>query len=78
MKLIDLKTLSTRTAMSVFKLRKLAKMGMPHYRTGNKIYVNPKEFRLWFSRFKVGHHSVPMDLDRVISDAMAKFEPSSS
>ena len=52
MELVDLKTLSKDISISVFKLRKFAKTGMPHYRVGNKILVNPQEFEDWFERFK--------------------------
>ena len=48
MKLQDLKTLSKEKSISVFTFRKFVKMGLPHFRIGRKILVNPEEFDTWF------------------------------
>jgi len=51
MKLVDLKVLAKQTSLSVFTFRKYVKIGMPHYRVGRKILVNPEEFEAWFQQF---------------------------
>jgi len=48
-KLVDLNTLAEVKSISVFTLRKYARdEGMPHYRVGRKIIVNPFDFDEWF------------------------------
>jgi excisionase family DNA binding protein len=47
MHLIDLKTLSGQLSLSVPTLRKLQRQGLPHYRPGRKVLVNPEEVTRW-------------------------------
>lgn len=74
MKLQDLKSLSNRYSISIFTFRKFVKMGLPHYRIGRKILVEPEEFESWFEKFKVISTLQCKSLDRLIEDAMAKLE----
>lgn len=52
MKLIDLKTLAEQTSLSVQTHRKYLKSGMPHYKVGRKVLVDPDEVAIWFKRFR--------------------------
>ena len=71
MKLQDLKTLSKEKSISVFTFRKFVKMGLPHFRLGRKILVNPEEFDTWFEmQFKVSSISHSRDLDQVVQDTL--------
>ena len=54
MKYHDLKTLSKETSLSVFTLRKFVKMGLPHFRVGNKILVKSEDFSKWFETHHKG------------------------
>jgi len=72
MKYQDLKALSKETSISVFTLRKFIKMGLPHFRLGRKILVNPDEFQNWFERYhKVQLEPVNLGLDQIVSNALA-------
>lgn len=62
MELLDLKALSKQTSLSVFTFRKYVKTGMPHYRIGRKILIDPKEFETWFQQFKAGSTQVTGNL----------------
>ena len=71
MKYQDLKTLSEETSISVFKLREFAKMGLPHFRIGRKILVDPETFTDWFEEHcKVG----PSNLKGILSKALSRAE----
>lgn len=48
MKYQNLKTLSKESCLSVFTLRHFIKKGLPHFRVGRKILVNPDEYKAWF------------------------------
>ena len=48
MEFIDLKTLQQQTSLSIYTLRRyMQQFGMPCYRVGRKILVNPDEFEKW-------------------------------
>lgn len=71
MQLIDLKTLSRQLSLSVPTLRKLQRQGMPHYRPGRKVLVNPEEIHRWLDeRCKVSTASADW-LDEVLNDVLA-------
>ncbi len=75
MKYQDLKTLSKECCLSVFTLRQFIKMGLPHFRVGRKILVNPEEYHVWFEE----HHRAKSepeetDLDQIVSKALAEVE----
>jgi len=71
MKYQDLKTLAKETSISIFTLRKFIKMGLPHFRLGRKILVNPDEFQNWFERYhKVQLETANPGLDQIISNAL--------
>ncbi len=75
MELINLKTLAERTSLSVFTLRKYVKKeGLPHFRVGNKIFVNQSEFDEWFeARFRGGMDAPTCDLDAIVAKALSKL-----
>jgi hypothetical protein len=73
MRYFDLKFLSSEVSISVFTLRKFIKMGLPHFRVGRKILVNPDEFKAWFEE----HHRASTEpenhgLDQIVSKAIAE------
>ena len=54
MELQDLKSLSRDTSISPFTLRKFVRKGLPHYRLGRKILIDPKEKGHWpYSQRKI-------------------------
>jgi len=73
MNLIDLKRLSEHTSLSIYTHRKYIKMGMPHYRVGRKILVDPQEVKLWFQQFKSGVTQVGKGVDRIVDEAIEKY-----
>ena len=74
MKLVDLKELSEHTSLSVYTHRKQVKMGMPHYRVGRKILVDPEEFEAWFQQFKKAGSTPKSDsLAHLVDDAVRKY-----
>jgi hypothetical protein len=73
MKLVDLKGLSERTPLSVFTFRKYVKIGMPHYRVGRKILVNPEEFEAWFQQFKSGSTQARDNLGHLVDETLKKL-----
>lgn len=73
MKLENLKVLAERTSLSVFTCRKYVKMGMPHYRVGRKILVNPEEFETWFQQFKSESSQAPDNLGDLVDQALENF-----
>ena len=73
MKLVDLKVLAQRTSLSVFTFRKYVKIGMPHYRVGRKILVNPEEFEAWFQQFKSGPTKVRDNLGCLLDETLKKL-----
>ena len=74
MKLVDLKALSERTSLSVYTHRKQVKLGMPHYRVGRKILVDPKEFEVWFQQFKAGAVPEPDNLGSFVDETLKNME----
>ena len=73
MKLVDLKVLAQRTSISVFTFRKYVKIGMPHYRVGRKMLVNPEEFEAWFQQFKSGSTKVRDNLGCLVDETLKKL-----
>jgi len=74
MKLQDLKTLSKEKSISVFTLRKLVKKGLPHFRIGRKILLNPEEFDAWFEQCcRVSADTHHKDLDRLVEDTLCEL-----
>lgn len=75
MKYQDLKSLSKETCLSVFKLREFIKMGLPHFRVGRKILVNPEEYDEWFKKH---HRAVSkhenQDVDQIITQVLSGFD----
>lgn len=74
----DLKTLSKKTSVSVFTLRKLVKTGMPHFRVGRKILVDPDEFEAWFQERHRASSETQNLIEQIISDALKKAGADSS
>lgn len=77
MKLQNLKSLSQKYSISVFTLRKFINMGLPHYRLGRKILVNPEEFENWFERFKSIKISKRDKLEKFVDDVISEMNLSS-
>ena len=51
MKLVNLRTLSADTSLSVYMICLYCKKhGLPHYKIGRKILVNPDEFSSWLRK----------------------------
>ena len=67
---IDLKTLAKVKSISVYTLRKYAcNEGMPHFRNGRRILVDPVEFDKWF----INRNSTTNnggDLDKLLNDVL--------
>jgi hypothetical protein len=59
MQLIDLKSLAGRMSLSVFSCRKYIHKGMPCYRIGRKILVDPVEVAMWLEQFRENRPEVP-------------------
>ena len=77
MKFQDLKQLSRDKSISVFTFRKFVKMGLPHYRLGRKILVDPDEFDSWFEeRFKVNQEEGDCRIDRIVDEALSNLNHS--
>lgn len=74
MKCYDLKTLAEQKSLSVYTLRTFVKKGMPHFRVGRKILVNPKEFDAWFERcFRASANENTKALDRLVEDTLGEL-----
>ena len=73
MKFQDLKTLSKEYSISIFTFRKFVKMGLPHYRLGRKILVNPEDFEEWFEKFKTTEDTV--EVMRELKDRISAYSP---
>lgn len=43
-------------------------MGLPHYRVGRKILVNPDDFEEWFEHYKITSKSANDSLGRLIEE----------
>jgi hypothetical protein len=75
MKYSDLKSLSEETSISVFTLRKFVKEGLPHFRIGRKILVDPTEFREWFEKtHRATSEPRNLSLDEIMSKALDEIE----
>ncbi len=46
-------------------------MGLPHYRVGRKILVNPEEFDYWLKRFKINKDT---RIDTLLEKAVNELE----
>ena len=75
MNLINLKALGKELSLSVHTLRKFIKMGMPHYKVGNKFLVDSKEVEPWFARhFRHETNINNDDLGSILDDAIANYD----
>jgi len=75
MQLVNLRTLSKQSSISVSKLRKFVKKGLPHYRLGRKILVDPEEFETWFkARFGANANPESGDLGQIIDVILDKMD----
>ena len=77
MKFLDLKALSKEYSISIFTLRKFVKTGLPHYRLGRKILVNPKEFEDWFEKFKFIETPKRDSMNKFVDDVISEMNLSS-
>jgi excisionase family DNA binding protein len=74
MKLIDLKNLATQTSLSVFTLRRyIQNFGMPCYRIGRKILVDPDEFEEWLTQFRSASQPKDHDIKKLVHNTLKKL-----
>jgi hypothetical protein len=74
MKLIDLKTLSTQTSLSICTLRRyIQNFGMPRYCIGRKILVDPDEFEEWLIQFKSASQPKDHDMKKLVHNTLKKL-----
>jgi hypothetical protein len=72
MKLKNLKAVALEQSLSIHTLRKFARMGMPHYRVGRKIFIDQDQFEPWFAtHFKGDTDAKDYDLNQIIDQAVA-------
>lgn len=72
MKLKNLKTVAEEQSLSIHTLRKFARMGMPHYRVGRKIFIDQEQFETWFAaHFRGDADTNDDDLANIIDEAVA-------
>ena len=69
MKYLDLKKLSKESCLSVFTLRQFIRDGLPHFRVGRKILVDPEEYQAWFEEH---HRAVSQPEKTDIGNIMSK------
>ena len=75
MPLVNLRTLSKQYSISVSKLRDLVKTGLPHYRLGRKILVDPEEFEPSFkARFGVNANPESGGLGQVVNKILDEMD----
>jgi hypothetical protein len=78
MEYMDLKELSVAKKFCVGTLRRFLKKGMPHFRVGRKILVNPDEYDKWFrDNFRqvitAPSHDSPDDIGDLVRGALKKI-----
>lgn len=74
MNLLTIKNLAAEKSISVSTIRSYLKLGLPHYKPSRKIYIDPREFDEWFSRFKVKpDSSTPTNIDEIITEALSSL-----
>ena len=74
MKLIDLKTLSTQTSLSIFTLRRyIQNFGMPCYRIARKILVDPDEIEALLIQFKSASQPKDHDMKNLVNNTLKKL-----
>jgi len=72
MKLKNLKAVAEEQSLSIHTLRKFARMGMPHYRVGRKIFIDQEQFETWFAvHFREDADANDTDLTHIIDEAVA-------
>ncbi len=79
MEYMDLKELSVSKKYCVGTLRRFLKKGMPHFRVGRKILVNPDEYDKWFrDNFRqvvvAPTSDSPDDIGDLVKDALKKVD----
>ena len=74
MELIDLKTLSKQTSLSICTLRRyIQNFGMPCYQIGRKILVDPDEFEVWLEQFKSESRPKDHDMKKMVRNTLKKL-----
>lgn len=75
MYLINLKILGKELSLSVYTLRKFIKMGMPHFRVGNKFLVDSKEVEPWLAQQFRHETNINNDTqDSILDDVLANYD----
>jgi hypothetical protein len=72
MKLKNLKTVAQEQSLSIHTVRKFARIGMPHYWVGRKIFIDQQQFETWFAaQFRNNNDQNEDDLDQIVNDAIS-------
>ena len=72
MELKNLKVVAQEQSLSIHTLRKFAKMGMPHYRVGRKIFIDQQQFETWFAaQFRGDKDAKHKNLSQIIDEAVS-------
>jgi hypothetical protein len=72
MKLMTLKTVAQEHSISIHTLRKFARIGMPHYKVGRKIFVDQQQFESWFAtQFTGDKDGDKKDLAQIVDEAVS-------
>lgn len=72
MRYLSLKKVASEKSLSIFTLRKFVRTGLPHYRLGRKILVDPDEFDGWFAEhYKMSVQPAGNDLGQLVDDVLA-------
>ena len=74
MELKTLKAIAREQSLSIHTLRKFARMGMPHYKVGRKIFIDQQQFETWFAaRFRNTDDQKNDELDKIVTDAISSI-----
>jgi hypothetical protein len=72
MELKTLKAIAKEQSLSIHTIRKFARIGMPHYRVGRKIFIDQQQFETWFAaQFRNNNDQNEDDLDQIVNDAIS-------
>lgn len=72
MELKTIKAVAQEQSLSIHTVRKFARLGMPHYRVGRKIFIDQQQFETWFAaQFRNNNDQNEDDLDQIVNDAIS-------
>jgi len=62
-------------SLSVYTIRKFIKMGMPHYKVGNKFLFDSDEVKPWFAQqFRHENKVNDNSLDHILNEVLADYD----